>query len=68
MSVTPHSRALCKFRGMLVIMEYPFQTAGTCLDCGGKTLTQHDCWYYCDCGFAVSDTDHNRIIKQQQQQ
>jgi hypothetical protein len=52
--------ALCKFRGMLVLVEIapcsPEQT-GRCPDCGGTVFRDHAGWAECDnptgCGFAV---------------
>jgi hypothetical protein len=46
---------LCKFRGMLVLMEAKHNPeGGRCPDCGGTTFREHAGWTECyECDFAV---------------
>ena len=59
-------RALCKWRGALVIAEFrkcqPGQH-GKCPECGGTIFTEHHGWVECEgeCGFAINAPDLDAI-------
>jgi len=53
-------RALCKFRGMLVIAEVSVRNdgaAGSCPECGATRFYKNAGWTECDCGFAYLSSD-----------
>ena len=58
---------LCKFRGMLVIMEVSELADGAetqCPDCGGKQFTENNGWIECDnCSFAVDKKSYEKFLK-----
>ena len=57
-------RALCKFRGMLVVAEVSVRTdgqPGRCPECGGSTFRENAGWTECDCGFAYLSSDVKRL-------
>lgn len=58
------NKALCKYRGLLVVAEVSVRTDGTngsCPDCGNKEFHEHAGWAECDCGFAYLMADLDRI-------
>lgn len=58
----PISRALCKFRGMLVIAEVSINPGGgSCPECGSTDFFERHGWLECDCGFAYLKSDVERI-------
>jgi hypothetical protein len=60
----PPFKALCKFRGMLVLAEVSVRvdkSAGSCPECGGKEFRERDGWTECDCGFAYLTSDVTRL-------
>ena len=56
-------RALCKFRGMLVVAEVSVRTdgPGRCPECGSSTFRENAGWTECDCGFAYLSSDVERL-------
>ncbi len=58
-------RALCKYRGMLVIASFcrsPPGQVGHCPECRGIEFREHAGWIECkDCGFAILKTDYSRM-------
>ncbi len=62
------SRALCKFRGMLVIAEVRPSRPGSpyrrgCPECHRKEFwREHGGWMECECGFAILTTDYDRVM------
>ena len=54
---------LCKFRGMLVLMEVTKGKEGRCPDCGNTKFTERNGWIECDCGFAINKTNYKEITK-----
>lgn len=61
-------KLLAKFRGMLVVMEVTIgkdKEPLTCKDCGSKKFMTLSGWITCrECGFAILETDYNRIKKE----
>lgn len=61
-------RALCQYRGALVIAEVsPNPGGGKCPECGGTTLIESAYgWMECDgeCSFAIAKSDWERITGQ----
>jgi len=59
-------RALCQYRGMLVIMLVKKSSEGKkgrCYDCRESQFWNDNGWVRCtNCGFAILDTDYARII------
>jgi hypothetical protein len=58
------SEALCKFRGMLVIMKVSQcegEGVGSCPECGATKFHTINGWVECDCGFAINKPDYERI-------
>ena len=58
-------RALCKYRGMLVVAEVTIRedgTTGQCPECRATTFTENGDWTECDCGFAYLTSDIKRLI------
>lgn len=56
---------LCKFRGMLVLMEVTVNEQdkqGTCPDCGDNNFHRRNGWVECDCGFAVDESAYDKLI------
>lgn len=55
--------ALCKFRGMLVLMETKPAVEGSCPDCGSKTFDEpYQGWINCShCDFAVLESHVQKI-------
>jgi hypothetical protein len=65
MSETKSCRALCKFRGMLVVAEVsvrPDLTPGRCPECGSEQFTERYGWTECGCGFAYSTNDIQKLL------
>jgi hypothetical protein len=59
--------ALCKWRGALIIAEFSRckeGTTGHCPECGAAEFHNHAGWVECDCGFAITKTDYDRIIQE----
>lgn len=57
-------RALCKFRGMLVVAEVSVKTdgqPGRCPECGATAFRANAGWIECDCGFAYLASDVERL-------
>lgn len=57
-------RALCKFRGMLVVAEVSVRTdgqPGRCPACGSTSFRESAGWTECDCGFAYLSSDLERL-------
>ena len=57
-------RALCKFRGMLVVAEVSVRTdgqPGRCPQCGSASFSEDAGWTECDCGFAYLSSDLERL-------
>ena len=54
---------LCKFRGMLVLMEVVKGKNGKCPDCGDNSFTKRNGWIECDCGFALNESSYNKLIE-----
>ena len=58
-------RALCKFRGLLVIAEFSKSNGhgeGRCPECGNSEFYTRYGWVECGCGFAINESDYNKII------
>jgi hypothetical protein len=57
-------RALCKYRGMLVVAEVSVRTdgqPGRCPECGSSVFVENAGWTECDCGFAYLSSDVERL-------
>jgi hypothetical protein len=57
-------RALCKFRGCLVIAEVSSNPdGGRCPECGASQVQEYYGWMECvgECGFAINKADWDRI-------
>ena len=56
---------LCKFRGMLVLMEVKVTKGknGKCPDCGDNNFTKRNGWIECDCGFAFNESSYVKLIE-----
>lgn len=64
--MTTH-RALCKYRGMLVIASFTKCSEGQhnrCPECGDNMFNDINGWIECDCGFAILKTDYDRIVNE----
>lgn len=57
------TKVLCKYRGMLVIMQVSKNANGRCPECGATEFHEHGGWVECDCGFAVDKTSYEKVIK-----
>lgn len=58
------ARALCKYRGMLVIAEFAQcedGVDGRCPECGATSFNRVGGWVECDCGFAINESDYDRM-------
>ena len=55
---------VCKFRGMLVLMEVTLNKKGKCPDCGDDNFTERNGWIECDCGFAFNKSSYDKLIKE----
>ena len=53
---------LCKFRGMLVLMEVIKDKNGKCPDCGDDNFHIHNGWVECDCGFSFNKSSYDKLI------
>ena len=56
-------RALCKYRGMLVIAEFSKCAkgqSGRCPECGATEFHEYAGWVECDCGFAINKSDYDK--------
>ena len=59
------SNTLCKYKGMLVIMEVTKcknSHVGKCPECGATDFYKRKSWIECDCGFAVDKKAYNKIM------